>query len=295
MGAIFKYGEPFSNTIKTRQLKQAEYDALSVAEKCNNTFYFITDTNGDEDAFQPVIYSDDEREIGVWCDGKPLYTRIIDITSVSFSRSAYNDYYASVDLSAYLSNIDMFFVDVTASAYYMSNYPRSFRRWTFDNANNTPRVELYIEANRNNMPVKLAVCYTKTTDQPGSGTWTPQGVPALHYSTEEQIVGTWIDGSTVYEKTFQISSLPQADNLIEHGISNLGKVVKYWGSAYCNALSNVPIPLVSPSAAQYIIHIYSFTSTVFHLERGTLYTGDNALSDITVTMQYTKSSSQGGN
>ena len=47
----------------------------------------------------------------------------------------------------------------------------------------------------------ITIQYTKTTDQPGSGTWTPQGVPAVHYSTDEQVVGTWTDGSTIYEKT----------------------------------------------------------------------------------------------
>ena len=158
---------------------------------------------GGEPLMQPVIYSEEEREIGCWTDGRPLYARIIDIASVSFSQSAYNDYYASVNLSSYLNNISTLFIDVTASAYYMSGYPRAFRRWTFDNTNDTPRVELYIEANRSNMPVKLAVHYTKTTDQPGSGTWIPNGALATHYSTDEQVVGTWIDGSTVYEKVIE--------------------------------------------------------------------------------------------
>ena len=47
----------------------------------------------------------------------------------------------------------------------------------------------------------LTMQYTKTTDTAGSGKWTPQGVPAIHYSTDEQVIGTWIDGSTLYEKT----------------------------------------------------------------------------------------------
>jgi hypothetical protein len=44
--------------------------------------------------------------------------------------------------------------------------------------------------------------YTKTTDTAGSGTWTPEGVPAHHYSTSEQVIGTWIDGKPLYEKVF---------------------------------------------------------------------------------------------
>lgn len=35
--------------------------------------------------------------------------------------------------------------------------------------------------------------------------WYPSiGSSGHNYSTDEQIVGTWIDGSTVYEKTFDI-------------------------------------------------------------------------------------------
>ena len=52
---------------------QAEYDALPI--KYPNITYYITDTNGNEDQFQPVIYSLEEREIGVWTDGKPLYQK----------------------------------------------------------------------------------------------------------------------------------------------------------------------------------------------------------------------------
>ena len=29
-----------------------------------------------------------------------------------------------------------------------------------------------------------------------------------NYSTDEQVVGTWIDGSTIYEKTYDLSSNP---------------------------------------------------------------------------------------
>jgi hypothetical protein len=53
----------------------------------------------------------------------------------------------------------------------------------------------------------VTVQYTKTTDTAGSGQWTPQGVPAHHYSTDEQVVGTWIDGSTIYEKTLVLNNV----------------------------------------------------------------------------------------
>ena len=59
----------------------------------------------------------------------------------------------------------------------------------------------------NNLVVSASVYYTKTTDTAGSGTWTPQGVPAVHYNETEHICGTWVDGSTLYEKTFVETNL----------------------------------------------------------------------------------------
>ena len=57
------------------RLTQAEYDALPSSKLTDNKVYMITDVNGDGSQFQPVIYSENEREIGVWIDGKPLYQK----------------------------------------------------------------------------------------------------------------------------------------------------------------------------------------------------------------------------
>lgn len=48
----------------------------------------------------------------------------------------------------------------------------------------------------------ITLLYTKAIDTPGSGTWTTDGTYAHHYSTSEKVIGTWIDGKPLYEKTF---------------------------------------------------------------------------------------------
>ena len=54
----------------------------------------------------------------------------------------------------------------------------------------------------------------------------------LNYSTSEHVVGKWIDGSTVYEKTIDVGALPNsAERAIAHGISNLKYVVEIRGVA----------------------------------------------------------------
>ena len=45
------------------------------------------------------------------------------------------------------------------------------------------------------------------------------------YSTDEQIIGTWIDGKPLYQKTFEVNSLGSGTKTIAHGISNIGTIV----------------------------------------------------------------------
>ena len=49
------------------------------------------------------------------------------------------------------------------------------------------------------------------------------------YSTDEKIVGCWIDGRPIYQKTIEISNLKASANLINHGISNFGELVSIGG------------------------------------------------------------------
>ena len=152
--------------------------------------------------FQPVIYSLEEREIGVWTDGKPLYSKVVEIQSFSSSSPI------SIDVSSL--NVDTM-VDVVGEAYAISNNVITevlyFPIYKFANvytaqirySNNA--IQIYHESLNEYTRGIVKILYTKTTDVAGSGSWTPQGVPTHHYSTDEQIVGTWIDGSTLYEKT----------------------------------------------------------------------------------------------
>ena len=53
------------------------------------------------------------------------------------------------------------------------------------------------------------------------------------YSTEEQIVGSWIDGKPLYQKTIDCGALPNAGSKsIAHGISNLKRIINFYGYAY---------------------------------------------------------------
>ena len=201
------------------ELTQLQYDALSDAEKKNGKMYFITDANGDGSQFQPIIYSEEEREIGVWTDGKPLYEK-------TFNNITYGSQ-TTIDVSSLSIDTVVAFGGTNKET---SNNNQS----TFGYYNSSSdRTQYYYNASNDTISIaptasghgSVTIRYTKTTDQAGSGTWTPQGVPTVHYSTDEQVVGTWIDGSTIYEKTINFGALPDStEKPVAHGISNVDKI-----------------------------------------------------------------------
>lgn len=59
------------------------------------------------------------------------------------------------------------------------------------------------------------------------------GDDMIKYSTEEQVVGTWIDGRPVYRKVVNFGALPNgAEKEVKHGINNLDFVIKTDAFAY---------------------------------------------------------------
>ena len=97
------------------ELTYAEYQALTPEQQLDGTEYFITDINGDGQDFQPICYSEEEREIGVWIDGKPLYQLTCVGNAVTAGQSG------AVDLTDY--SIDTFVgVDSGASMFIRADY-----------------------------------------------------------------------------------------------------------------------------------------------------------------------------
>lgn len=272
-------------------LTQAEYDALVQAGTVDpNAFYFIKDTNGDGQNFQPVIYSLEEREIGVWTDGKPLYEK-----TFTYSGS----YTGNVDLSNQFSSID----SITVSNAFAVNQadailPLPYSHLDVSDGKVVNAVGFFIDSSKTGFGlrigsdqtlsyVQITVQYTKTSDTPGSGTWTPQGVPSHTYSTSEQVVGTWVDGSNVYEKTFNLTAPSTGLNSIPHNISNIGDVINIEGTAIRSNGSAQPLGFIS-SANNYgwNVAVYDFTSSNFSLEVGSQL----SLSKVIITVRYTKAS-----
>ena len=246
MGVIYKYGQLYSSKPGMIELTQSQYDVLSDADKHNGTLYFITDANEIENQFQPVIYSEEEREIGVWTDGKPLHQKTINVGSIAAATASTTNHNIS-NLENVISIISTGFNTVEQK---WNIIPRVDDAVAYQRGISVSDTQIIIQGPSQSQAltnVTVTLEYTKTTDQPGSGTWTPQGVPAVHYSENEHVVGTWIDGTTsIYEKTVDLGQLPNnSSKQVAHNISNFQRLISCSGAAYKSSTGdNINIPFV---------------------------------------------------
>ena len=106
-----------------------------------------------------------------------------------------------------------------------------------------------------------------------------------NYSTNEQVVGTWIDGSTLYEKTVYIPSLPNnSTGEYNTGLSNINPI-RFDNTLIFQSGNTSKAPYISTSGTVAI-------AIQFNAD-GKIYFGtntDQSLTSAYVTLRYTKSS-----
>ena len=108
-----------------------------------------------------------------------------------------------------------------------------------------------------------------------------------HYSTTEQVIGTWIDGKPIYEKTINVGhnygSPSGVIRPLDYTVSelNIDNIINYSGID----LNGQTLPYVTQHT-QYSIYVF-VQNTVSHIQirKGTLMPYDK---DIIITLQYTK-------
>lgn len=269
-----KYGEGGGGGDANKvELTYDEYEALTPAEKNNDTMYFITDINeyDNNTEFQPIIYSETEREIGVWVDGKPLYQKVWIF-----------DPYISIGTSfSTSSNIDSTNIGDITYVYCLHEDGTGYCDMMADPTRDSHTL-LGLKASEAHNVTRLILQYTKISDAAGSGIWTPQGVPTVHYDTNEKVIGTWLNGDTIYEKTIHYTDLSGVsdwtvlDNSVSYDKLIDLKGVRYTPSNECQTFAN-GLDLM-PRFMAYSNNLYYYTSSTI--------TGD-----IYITIRYTKSSS----
>ena len=231
----------------------------------------IQGTNG---IFAPVIYSDNERVIGVWRDNKPLYQKTLIATNLNLDTIG-----TPLDITSL--GVEMCTPIYGGSYYIVSGVKRGFAKLEYQQPN---EVYLYPAINRTNTTCYVTIQYTKTTDVAGSGNWNTDGVPTVHYDTSEQVIGTWYNGKPIYQKVLT-PSVNAGYNSLAHGISDLDECIKIWGTCkYNNRAEWLSLPYVS-TALNYEITLGNVTASNYILEAGAGFT---SFEDVRIVIEYTK-------
>lgn len=108
------------------------------------------------------------------------------------------------------------------------------------------------------------------------------------YSTDEQEVGTWIDGSPVYEKVVDLGALPNSTTKnVAHSISNLGLIISadFVAKDTSGQYIQMPFTVVQSGYFNYQVSIY-LTDTNIVIETGS---NRSAYSGFAI-LRYTKAS-----
>jgi hypothetical protein len=187
------------------------------------------------------IYSTTEKVVGCWTDGRPVYQKTITSTlptptsdgvdatgTVSIGASIAT--LVSLNLMAKKSEGTTICVNETAI---LDGNGRCVRVYGFTNAGGSDANKVSIVNNKaswGGITCYITVQYTKTTDSANSFKY---GDPN-EYSTTEKIVGTWVDGKTLYQKTIAITTPTTSDNgVIANADFAIGSTVvsvaKFWG------------------------------------------------------------------
>ena len=190
--------------VSYKEVTQSQYNALPASKESDGILYCISDAPGGVEGFPPLIYSLEEREVGVWTDGKPLYQKTIEWQDTSVKTYIRKDIHElNIDTLVYAEGM---FTRINNGHLYW--YPFSTTESTseygffrVDDENGYANGQILWRINYNaTTKQRFTFWYTKTTDTAGSGQWSTDGTPTHHYSTSEKVVGTWIDGKPIYEK-----------------------------------------------------------------------------------------------
>lgn len=180
--------------------------------------------------FSPIIYSEEEREVGVWIDNKPLYQKTWKLTNEVLLTSSGIQINA-IDTSGMESLVEC------VGSYSASANAKTIPILAWKYNNNTyygSSIQAYVDI--------ITLYYTKTTDTAGSGKYNTLGVPNVHYTEDEQVIGTYL-GKPLYQKTFVANMASGATTCdIPFTGCNLGRLVAFTAICDTTTPSGMSIP-----------------------------------------------------
>lgn len=216
-------------------------DTLPTEGVETNSIYFLeTNANSNSDKYEEYVYingeweriggsayldtninsySTEERVVGTWLDGKPLYQKTIKFSTP-----------INVDVNNAATVLDMRdfqelkYISVICSAALIREQGTYQAAVVMCAARKHTDTELVVYGYGTSAWTSMeyiTLQYTKNSDNTIGSMENPYS-----YSIDEKIIGNWIDGNLLYQKTVYIDSLPNnATKNIAHGISNISSII----------------------------------------------------------------------
>lgn len=244
------------------------------------------------------IYSTSEKVVGCWTDGRPVYQKTIAITTPTTTTGTATN--ADFSIGATVSTVVDFEGWFVKDGMYYKMFdgapniaqPANYMRLRVTNnafSTSSDRNKIRITnttADWANLSGYVTVKYTKTTDSANSFNY---GDPN-DYSTTEKIVGSWIDGKPLYQKTINFGVLPNTTSKsVNHGIGNFDILVSARGAFWNSSKNSGAIPFAWPASlagsADNNVSC-SVTTTQIIVSTGT---NMSQYTNAYITLQYTKS------
>lgn len=110
------------------------------------------------------------------------------------------------------------------------------------------------------------------------------GTKSIDYSTEEQVIGKWIDGKPLYQKTVNISNPINDGSYIFQ--DNIDQIIEY--SGYAKQKNGAKRPFPYYRYAQEFLFISGYNDKAVGTAIGSAFSGNYAIETIMLTCKYTK-------
>lgn len=151
---------------------------------------------GSEKFAKSNMYDTNERVIGKWIDGKPLYQKTVTNLSITVTTS-------------WVSLLSIQDCEVILGVNIVGKYSNNIYTGFIDSRLSGTQVQVKSTDALSSVVVNtVTLQYTKTTDSADSFKYSTP----TDYSTEEKIIGTWIDGKPLYQRTYQLFSTEGSAN-----------------------------------------------------------------------------------
>lgn len=160
-------------------------------------------------------YSEEEQLTGKrWIDGKPIYQKTIPATLPRVNTEGIIADISDLDIDKLISS-DGYCYTVDTSRGFPQYALNGIWGTIYTHSNNTELRAYTSGTVAQNSPCIVTIFYTKKSDTPSSPVKPvfPSSGDSKHvYSEEEKIVGTWIDGKPIYERTVKLQAKQMAES-----------------------------------------------------------------------------------